>query len=114
MSSDNSKPVENADICLLMDFYGQLLTQKTREILELHFAEDMSLAEISDQCGITRQAVHDTVRRGVQTLQEYEDKLSLVRRFMVQRDCIREAIQDIDSGQAEAAKLKLTRLSQLI
>ncbi len=114
MSSVAKETPENTDICFLLDFYGQLLTEKTREILELHFAEDMSLAEISDQYHITRQAVHDTIKRGVATLQEYEEKLSLVQRFMIQKDCIREAINDIESGQTDSAKEKLTRLTQLI
>ena len=114
MSKTDKKAVENADICFLLDFYGQLLTEKTREILELHFAEDMSLAEISDQYHITRQAVHDSIKRGVAVLQEYEEKLNLVQRFMIQKDCIREAICDIESGQNDAAREKLTRLTQLI
>ena len=114
MSSENPKTVENVDVCLLLDFYGQLLTPKTREILELHYAEDMSLAEISDQLRVTRQAVHDSVRRGVSVLQDYEEKLSLVRRFRMQKECIQEAIRDLDSGEAEAAKNKLTQLIQLI
>jgi len=106
--------VINVDICFLLDFYGQLLTQKTREILELHYAEDMSLAEISDQFGITRQAVHDTIKRGVATLQEYEEKLNLVNRFNLQKKCIQQAISDIENGEPKAAKEKLTQLTQLL
>ena len=114
MSNESEKTPRNVDICLLLDFYGQLLTEKTREILELHFAEDMSLAEISDQYLITRQAVHDSLKRGVLSLREYEEKLGLIHRFIMQKDCIREAIDDIESGAAGAAKEKLTRLTQLI
>ena len=106
--------VINVDICFLLDFYGQLLTKKTREILELHYAEDMSLAEISDQYSITRQAVHDTIKRGVTTLQEYEEKLNLVNRFNLQKKFIQQAISDIENGEPKAAKEKLTQLAQLL
>ena len=50
---------------LLLDFYGELLTDKQRECCELHFNEDLSLAEIAEQCGISRQGVWDNIRRGV-------------------------------------------------
>lgn len=114
MSNGNKKTAENVDICFLLDFYGQLLTEKTRDILELHFAEDMSLAEISDQFHITRQAVHDSIKRGVSTLQEYEEKLSMVQRFTMQKNCIQEAIYDIETGEIQSAKDKLTQLTLLI
>lgn len=114
MSGNNEKETKNVEICLLLDFYGQLLTEKTREILELHFAEDMSLAEISDLNSITRQAVHDSIKRGVASLQEYEDKLGMINRFKMQSECIKEAITDIDNNQTDKAKEKLTELTQLL
>ena len=104
MSNEEKKTTENIDVCFILDFYGQLLTEKTREILELHYAEDMSLAEISDQYHITRQAVHDSIKRGVLTLQEYEEKLNLLHRFTMQKNCIKEAIGDIEAGKSDAAK----------
>lgn len=114
MSNTDKKTVENIDICFLLDFYGQLLTEKTREILELHFAEDMSLAEISDQYHITRQAVHDAIKRGVGALAGYEEKLSLVRRFLMEKNCIQEAIGDIESGRIDEAKERLVQLTRMI
>ena len=66
---------------LLLDFYGQLLTDKQRETCELYFNEDLSLAEIAEQCGISRQGVWDNVRRAVAALEEIEEKTGLIRRF---------------------------------
>lgn len=66
---------------LLLDFYGQLLTDKQRETCELYFNEDLSLTEIAEQCGISRQGVWDNVRRAVAALEEMEEKTGLVRRF---------------------------------
>ncbi len=66
---------------LLLDFYGELLTDKQRECCELHFNEDLSLSEIAEQCGISRQGVWDNIRRGVAVLEEIEEKTALIRRF---------------------------------
>ena len=66
---------------LLLDFYGELLTDKQRECCELHFNEDLSLAEISEQCGISRQGVWDNIRRGAAALEDIEEKTGLIRRF---------------------------------
>ena len=66
---------------LLLDFYGELLTDKQRECCELHFNEDLSLAEIAEQCGVSRQGVWDNIRRGTAALEEIEEKTGLIRRF---------------------------------
>ena len=66
---------------LLLDFYGELLTDKQRECCELHFNEDLSLAEIAEQSGISRQGVWDNIRRGAAALAGIEEKTGLVRRF---------------------------------
>lgn len=102
--------MEVVDACLLLDFYGQLLTDRTRMILELHFSEDMSLTEIAEQESITRQAVHDTIRRGLRTPQEYEDKLQLIRRFNVQKTKVREAAVSLSNQNNDEALRLLTEL----
>lgn len=69
---------------LLYDFYGNLLTEKQREYLELYYQHDLSLAEIADTSGISRQGVHDLIRRAVRVLEKTENKLGLVERFQAQ------------------------------
>jgi hypothetical protein len=64
---------------ILFDYYGGLLTEKQRQIMELRFAEDLSLAEIAEQLSISRQAVHDAIQRTTQQLFDYEDKLGLLK-----------------------------------
>lgn len=66
---------------LLLDFYGELLTEKQRLCCELHFNEDLSLAEIAEQCGVSRQGVWDNIRRAEAALEEIEEKTGLIRRF---------------------------------
>ncbi|MEE1109070.1 MAG: YlxM family DNA-binding protein [Lachnospiraceae bacterium] len=67
---------------LLFDFYGELLTDRQREIFEEAVLNDYSLSEIAEERGISRQGVFDLVRRAGKTLESYEEKLRLVRRFL--------------------------------
>lgn len=68
-------------IALLYDFYGAMLTEKQQRCLELHYLSDFSLAEIAAEFDVSRQAVHDILRRGEQVLEDYELKLGLVERY---------------------------------
>ncbi len=67
-------------INLLIDFYGSLLTEKQLTILRLQFFEDLSLSEIAEPLGISRQAVNDHIRRAIEMLEEYESKLRLLEK----------------------------------
>lgn len=73
---------------LLYDFYGELLTKHQQEIYESVVYDNLSLGEIAETEGVSRQAVHDIVKRCDRTLQEYEEKLQLVARFMSIKDKI--------------------------
>ncbi len=66
---------------LLYDFYGELLTDHQKQIYEAAVYEDMSLTEIADEHGISKQGVSDLIKRCTKTLQSYEDKLHMIRRF---------------------------------
>lgn len=66
---------------MLYDFYGDLLTDRQKEFYDLYYNEDLSLAEIAENYGISRQGVRDVIVRGEATLTEIEDKTHLIRRF---------------------------------
>ncbi len=66
---------------LLYDFYGELLTDHQKKIYEDAVYNDMSLSEIAEEAGISRQGVHDLIKRCDKILQEYEEKLHLLERF---------------------------------
>ncbi|MCL2106485.1 MAG: DNA-binding protein [Oscillospiraceae bacterium] len=72
---------KDLNIALLLDFYGELLTPKQREFLEYYYNEDLSLTEIAQNEGITRQGVRDAVKRAEHALTEMEARLALARRF---------------------------------
>lgn len=77
---------------LLYDFYGSLLTDRQREVMELYYGENLSLSEIAAEFSISRQGVHDALKNAGRALHEYEQKLGLVDKFQQSR----EAIGDID------------------
>ena len=75
---------------LLYDFYGELLTAHQQNIYEDAVYNDMSLSEIAEEHGISRQGVHDLIKRCDRILQDYESKLHLVEKFMGAKEKIRE------------------------
>ncbi len=84
---------------LLYDFYGELLTDKQKEIYELFYQNDMSLSEIAGELAISRQAVRDQLKRTEKILSDYEDKLRLVERFMANKSSavrIRKLIDELE------------------
>ena len=72
---------KNLRISVLLDHYGAMLTDKQREVIDLYYNDDLSLAEIAEQEGITRQGVRDNIKRGEAQLLVMEQKLHAARRF---------------------------------
>ena len=68
-------------MALLYDFYGDMLTDRQKEFYDLYYNEDLSLAEIAENYGITRQGVRDVIVRAEGVLTELEDKTGIIRRF---------------------------------
>ena len=66
---------------LLLDFYGEILTEHKRNILDMYYNEDFSLSEIAEQIGISRQGVRDAIVKSSNELRFYEKKLGLANRF---------------------------------
>lgn len=81
---------------MLYDFYGELLTPRQRQIYESVVFEDMSLGEIAEEQGISRQGVHDLVKRCDRILEEYEEKLRLVEKFKKTREMAQQIHQLTD------------------
>ena len=78
---------------LLYDFYGALLTEKQKEIMELYHEENYSIVEIASELGISKQAVYDSLKKSDSILRNYEAKLGLMRSLLRTRETI-EAIDD--------------------
>lgn len=72
---------KNLEIAYLLDFYGEMLTKKQRDFIDLYYNEDLSLSEIAENEGITRQGVRDSIKRAEVQLFDMEQKLGLAKRF---------------------------------
>lgn len=73
---------KNMELSLLLDFYGELLSEKVRRATELYYNDDLSLSEVAEDMGITRQGVRDLIKRAEGNLYGYEQKLGLYKRFL--------------------------------
>lgn len=116
---------KNMKVALLLDFYGDLLTEKQRDSLEFYYNDDLSLGEIAANLGISRQGVRDNIKRAEAVLFEMEDKLCLAEKFSEIKKrlkTVREAVDVIDRKNMriyrsdeinESIKLILTELDRL-
>lgn len=84
------------EISMLYDFYGQLLTAKQQELLRLYHEDNYSLSEIAEEFNISRQGVHDAVKKAEKALHEYENKLGLIRRFTAAEEALAEMDAEIE------------------
>ena len=107
---------KNMRYCLLLDFYGEVLSSGQREMMDLYYNEDFSLSEIADEIGITRQGVRDAVRRAEESLDSLEEKLGLAARFdrlRTQRAEIMALLSDIDRPRDDVIQEALQKLEML-
>lgn len=103
------------ELAWLTAFYGRLLTDKQRQVLALHCEEDLSLAEIAQEAGISRQGVHDMLTRAAQRLFDMEEKLGMAARFRRMEDGLercRTLLLEKRYDEAENVLDTLIRLDQ--
>ncbi|MCT4594869.1 MAG: putative DNA-binding protein [Anaeromicrobium sp.] len=101
------------EVSLLYDFYGQLLTSKQQDVLQLYYYHDLSLGEISEQLSVSRQAVYDNIKRAEKLLKGYEEKLKLVEKFLFTKrniECILESIRFVESKVDDKDKELLDKI----
>ena len=98
---------------ILYDFYGELLTEHQRKIYEDAVYHDMSLSEIAEMQGISRQGVHDLIRRCDRILEDYEEKLHLVKRFYEMKENIHriKTLAEDNSLSLEQMRKELKKLA---
>lgn len=90
---------------LLFDFYGELLTDRQKEFFDFYYNDDLSLAEIGENAGITRQGVRDVIVRAEGIMQEVEDKTGLIKRFL-------QMHEHLDAIESAAAEIKTINYRQ--
>lgn len=83
-------------LILLYDFYQDLLTEKQKQFIELYFQDDLSLGEIAEETGISRQAVYEHIKRAETLLEDYEEKLELLEKFEKRNQIIKELLENVE------------------
>ncbi|MCD8220157.1 MAG: DNA-binding protein [Ruminococcus sp.] len=106
---------KDLQVVLLLDCYGAMLTEHQSQMMRQYYDEDLSLREIADLAGITRQGVHDTIRRGEQYLREMEAQLHLVEKLRaIRRNMIAtsDTLRQIAAVSEDAEVLALCEQAQ--
>ena len=91
---------KNLQIGYLLDFYGDILSERKRSVMEMYYNEDLSLAEIATEIDISRQGVRDIIKKTEEELYFYENKLGLAKK-------LKHAEEHAKRLESEAAKLSL-------
>lgn len=97
----------------LFDFYGELLTAKSKDVLTLYCMDDLSLGEIAEELSISRQGVYDAVKRSEKTLEKYDAQLKLLDRFNASQAGIKEMIHLIDEMDDDHHDQRLVQLKTI-
>lgn len=104
---------KKVDLAFLAAFYGGMLTPRQRHILALHCEEDLSLGEIADEIGISRQAAHESISRAAAKLNEMETALGVAKRFQDMENGLEAALTALREKRYENAEQLLEGLLRL-
>ena len=101
---------KNLSTAFLLDFYGELLTDKQQAALDLYYNQDLSLSEMVEEMSISRQGVRDFIKRGEAQLCEFEEKLGLAARFEHITQLVDEALEILDNADSpDLEKLQIRK-----
>ena len=101
------------EMSLLLDYYGELLTEKQRSCFDLYYNQDLSLGEIAQEAGISRQAVHDLLSRAAHQLFELEGKLGMAARFTRMQRGLEQCQQALEEKRYDDARAMIASLRAL-
>ena len=98
------------EISMLWQIYGALLTEKQKEYIDYYYNEDLSLAEIAQNDGITRQGVRDIIKKGEKKLFEYEEKLLFMKKTINQEKLAQSILENLNKIQKESSDKKVSNI----
>lgn len=102
----DEKFVERMEFTGLYDCYGQLLTEHQREILAMYLYDDLTISEIGDSKGISRQAVHDMLKRAHESLADYEIKLGFIDKQRNEHEKLLSIYDALSAAKEDVARKK--------
>ena len=106
---------EKLNIVLLLDFYGEILSDRKRNVMDLYYNEDFSLAEISDRIGISRQGVRDIIKKSEEELLFFEEKLGFAAKLLTIGEKTDKLLEDAKKrGLPDDFSEQLENLKKLI
>ena len=105
---------KNIEISMLWQIYGKLLTEKQYKIIDYYYNKDFSLSEISENEGITRQAVRDIIKKGEKKLFEYEEKLLFMKRTINQEKLVHNILVNLNKIQKDSSDEQVTDILEEI
>ena len=97
--------VKDLNVGFLLDFYGDVLSERRRDALDLYYNNDMSLSEIAEEMRISRQGVRDLIKKAEEELAFYEEKLGLAKKFADAQKHANRALSMCESG-ADAGEIE--------
>ena len=101
---------KKVEISILLDLYAALLTEKQYDFLNDYYNNDLSLSEIAENEGITRQAVRDNLKKGENKLFEYEEKLNLMKKQIMQEEQIANILSEISKINAKSSDKEIANV----
>ncbi len=104
---------KNVEIGYLLDFYGGLLSERRRAVLDMYYNEDMSLSEIAEALSITRQGARDLIKKAGDELLLFEEKLGMARKFLSLCDCADRAESVISGIEHEQSQNLLDIVNEI-
>lgn len=101
---------KNVQISILLETYGKLLTKKQYQMLDDYYNNDLSLSEIAENENITRQAVRDNLKKGENKLFEYEEKLGIMKRTLLQEQKIANILSEITKIKENSSDKEIVKI----
>ncbi|MBQ8431919.1 MAG: winged helix-turn-helix transcriptional regulator [Clostridia bacterium] len=100
---------KNLKIGYLLDFYGDILSERKRLVMSYYYNDDLSLGEIAEEIGISRQGVRDLIKKAEEELSFYEEKLGMAKRFQLIRTQAEQLLELLELGGGEEKACRLAR-----
>ena len=105
---------KNVEVSMLLQIYGELLTEKQYRVIDYYYNEDLSLSEIAENEEITRQGVRDIIKKGEKKLFEYEEKLLFMKKTINQEQKIQRVLWNLTKIQKDSSDKQVTSILEEI
>ena len=110
LKEEGSSMEKKVEVSMLLQIYGELLTEKQYRVIDYYYNEDLSLSEIAENEEITRQGVRDIIKKGEKKLFEYEEKLLFMKKTINQENLVQHILVNLNKIQKDSSDQKVTNI----